>query len=196
KRLRLILKTIADVGLVGLPNAGKSTLLSQLTNARPKVADFPFTTLSPHVGVLPSKGQRSILIADIPGLVEGASQGRGLGHLFLRHIERTRLLLILLSLDHVPEGSPLEDLDILLEELKAYNPELVLRPRIVAINKIDLREKASRDLKELLTSLQGRGEKAVAISALTGENLQSLVLMLEEIFSEDVHGTKGNIGAA
>jgi len=141
RRLRLILKTIADIGIVGLPNAGKSTLLSKLTNAKPKIGDFPFTTLSPNVGVLKVQDEDSILLADIPGLIEGASEGKGLGHLFLRHIERTKLLLLVLSMDFVPKKHILEDYHILLKELNAYNEKLARAPRIVVINKIDLAQK-------------------------------------------------------
>lgn len=195
KKLRLILKTIADVGLVGLPNAGKSTLLSRLTNARPKIGEYPFTTLTPHVGVLAFSPERSILIADIPGLIEGASEGKGLGHVFLRHIERTRLLLILLSLDYTPKNSIDEDFDILIGELKAYNPELVKRPRIVAINKLDLRGTTQRDPLLLKGALEQKGEKVVLVSALSGEGLEELIEALDLSFSWRDNRDEGSVKA-
>lgn len=179
RKVRLILKTIADVGLVGLPNAGKSTLLSRLTNARPKIGDYPFTTLTPHVGVLAVSPERSVLIADIPGLIEGASEGKGLGHVFLRHIERTRLLLILLSLDYHPRTSLDEDFDILIHELEAYNPTLVKKPRIVSVNKMDLKDSAKRDPEALKRALEERGERVILISALTGDGLEELIEALD-----------------
>lgn len=195
KKLRLILKTIADVGLVGLPNAGKSTLLSRLTNARPKIGEYPFTTLTPHVGVLSFSPERSILIADIPGLIEGASEGKGLGHVFLRHIERTRLLLIVLSLDYTPKNYIDEDFDILIGELKAYNPELVKRRRIVAINKLDLRGSTQRDPLLLKGALEQKGEKVVLVSALSGEGLEELIEALDISFSWRDNRDEGSVKA-
>ena len=125
KKLRLSLKYIADIGLVGFPNAGKSTLLSRLTMARPKIDSYPFTTIHPHLGVLDSEEGKRLTMADIPGLIEGASQGRGLGHRFLKHIERTRLLLHLLDMTYVPQGGLLEDFLVLREELEDYDPALL-----------------------------------------------------------------------
>ncbi len=134
----LELKTLADVGLVGYPNAGKSTLLSKLTRAHPKIAAYPFTTLAPNVGLLDYEDYRRITIADIPGLIEGAHTGKGLGHDFLRHIERCRLLLILLDMAGVDGRKPWDDYRQLLRELELYNPELLNRPRLVVANKMDL----------------------------------------------------------
>jgi len=186
RTLRLILKTIAHVGIVGLPNAGKSTLLSKLTNARPKIGDFPFTTLSPNVGVLRVQGEEELLLADIPGLIEGASEGKGLGHLFLKHIERTKLLLLVLSLDFVPQKDMLEDYHILLRELQAYNERLLKVLRIVVVNKIDLEQKAPRDYKALMSKLEQMGEKVMAVSALEGNGINELGKLLVDTFSKNL----------
>ena len=139
------LKVLADVGLVGFPNAGKSTLLSVLTSAKPKIADYPFTTLKPNLGIVRYRDFQSFVIADIPGIIEGASQGKGLGHYFLRHIERNSVLLFL-----VPADSPniVEEYHILLKELEKYNPELLDKQRLLAISKIDLLDQELQGLIE------------------------------------------------
>lgn len=159
----LDLKLLADVGLVGQPNAGKSTLLAALSAARPKIADYPFTTLSPVLGVVPYRDFRSFVMADIPGLIEGAHQGRGLGLDFLRHIERTRVLLFL-----IPATSPDPEAEyrMLLRELGAYKPELLDRPRLVAISKMDLVERAPEGVP--------RDVPVCLISAVTGQGLEEL----------------------
>jgi GTPase len=139
--LRLELKLLADVGIVGLPNAGKSTLIARISAARPKIADYPFTTLIPNLGVVSLQGERSFVVADLPGLIEGAHQGAGLGHRFLRHIERTRALLFLLDDRHAlleEPGSPLDDLRLLQAELVAHDPALRDRPAVFALNKTDV----------------------------------------------------------
>src|SRR3546814_873952 len=133
-KLRLELKVLADVGLLGLPNAGKSTLISRISNARPKVADYPFTTLHPNLGVVRTSASRSFVVADIPGLIEGASEGAGLGHLFLRHLARTRVLLHLVDISSAdPDTDPIEqavaDARAIVEELRRYDPELAAKPR-------------------------------------------------------------------
>ena len=144
RELLLELKVLADVGLVGFPNAGKSTLLSVLTSAKPKIADYPFTTLKPNLGIVQYHDFQSFVIADIPGIIEGASEGKGLGHYFLRHIERNSVLLFL-----VPADSPniVEEYHVLLRELERYNPELLDKQRILAISKTDLLDE---ELKEMI----------------------------------------------
>ncbi len=166
RTLELELKLLADVGLVGLPNAGKSTLLAALTRARPKIADYPFTTLSPNLGVA-SVGGRELVLADIPGLIEGAHAGAGLGPDFLRHIERTRALV------HVVDAArpdPLEDMRVIEGELQAYGHGVAEKPRVIALNKIDL--PAGRDRAAALAS---RLTGAIAVSALTGEGAAALL---------------------
>jgi GTP-binding protein len=180
KRLRLSLKFIADIGLVGLPNTGKSTLLSRLTMARPKVDSYPFTTLSPNLGAMTFDDERSLIIADIPGLIEGASRGRGLGHRFLKHIERTNLLLHLLDITYQPEHGILGDFYALKGEMVAYNPVLARKPQMVLINKMDLRGSEHRDLGKLQKALEEVGVKSLPISALTGEGLEELKKIIFE----------------
>src|SRR5256714_6765544 len=138
RTLKLQLKLIADVGLVGMPNAGKSTLLSAVSSARPKIADYPFTTLDPQLGIVELSGDRRIVLADIPGLIEGAQHGAGLGHAFLKHIERTKIIVHLLDL-YPPDGSdPAENYQTIRKELEAFSPELAQKREIVAANKMDL----------------------------------------------------------
>ncbi len=164
KRLRVELRTVADVGLVGLPNAGKSTLLSRLSAARPKIANYPFTTLTPNLGVAGGDGDRFV-VADIPGLVEGAHEGRGLGHLFLRHIRRCRALVMVVDLS---SDDPPADLATLRDELSAYDRELGMRRSIVVGTKADLVDDAPSMARAL-------GEDALAVSAVTGEGLEDLL---------------------
>lgn len=173
-RLRLELKLIAHVGLIGLPNAGKSTLISRITSARPKIADYPFTTLEPNLGVMTlDTAATQILIADIPGLIEGAHQGKGLGHKFLRHIERTRLLFFILDITDQPR----ERFDTLRNELKNYSQELFKRDYIIALNKCDMlddpqaRTQAEKDFSGLSGDI-------LFISALTGDGLEQLKIRL------------------
>ena len=172
--LKLELKLLADVGIIGFPNAGKSTLISCISAARPKVAGYPFTTLRPHLGVVRYNEDRTFVVADIPGLVKGAHRGRGLGIRFLKHIERTRLLLHLLDLSPDTGRDPVEDFDVVNKELRAFNTGLSRRPQVVALNKIDLpgaREKAG----QLLKYFSDKGIKVFLISAVTGEGLKELV---------------------
>lgn len=165
RTVRLELKLLADVGLVGLPNAGKSTLLSVVSAARPEIADYPFTTLTPHLGIVSAGEMNSFVMADIPGLIEGAAEGKGLGHQFLRHIERTKVLCVLID---TLEKKPEEVLETLLAELDEYNPELLERPRLIVRSKIDL-----------------GGEKFpfqdMEISAATQTNTNELVAKLAEM---------------
>src|SRR3954469_16036042 len=137
KFLRLELKLLADVGLVGFPNAGKSTLISRISAARPKIADYPFTTLTPNLGVVGLSGDRSFIVADVPGLIEGAHRGQGLGHQFLRHLERTKLLVHLVDVSGASGRDPVEDLDTVRKELELFQPAFASRPQIVVANKID-----------------------------------------------------------
>ena len=153
KRLKLELKLIADIGLIGVPNAGKSTLLSVLTNANPKIASYPFTTLEPNLGVANIDEDTTVVLADIPGLIEGASQGAGLGHEFLRHVQRTRVLL------HILDGlspDPLADYSQINSELSLFDPNLGMKPQIVALNKIDQPEVQER-FAEIKKEMKKRG---------------------------------------
>jgi GTP-binding protein len=175
--LELELKLIADVGLVGYPNAGKSTLLSVVTAARPKIADYPFTTLTPNLGVAvvgdPTRGDdTSFVLADIPGLIEGAAQGVGLGHEFLRHVERTRLLLHLI--DGLSDKDPWEEFEAINRELEEYSPELATRPQIVVLTKMDLLE-AREKWPKLRERAEERGLTVMAISSATREGVQDLM---------------------
>jgi GTP-binding protein len=178
--LRLELKVLADVGLVGMPNAGKSTLLAATTAARPKIAPYPFTTLQPNLGVVVLDPETEFVMADIPGLIEGASEGKGLGHEFLRHIERTRVLVHLL--DGMSQD-PLEDFEAINAELDAFSEDLAERPQMVAFNKIDMPQAEERwpDVKE---ALERRGYPAMAISALTREKTRELLYRASEMLAE------------
>ena len=174
RHLRLELKVLADVGLLGFPNAGKSSLISRVSAARPKVADYPFTTLVPNLGMVRMSGERSFVLADIPGLIEGAHQGAGLGDRFLRHLERTRLLVHLLEVSGHPGRTPLRDFETLNRELALYDPGLAGRPQIVVLNKIDLPD-VRRKLAQIARPFKARGIKLLAISAATGEGLPELM---------------------
>jgi len=185
KRFRFILKTLAHVGLIGLPNAGKSTLLSRLTTARPKIADYPFTTLIPNLGVIVFDHEKTLTVADIPGLIEGASQGRGLGHDFLKHVERTTLLLHLIDITGVPQKGPLDDFDKVENELGAYSASLTQKRRVVLITKMDLYTSEHRDVQDVIEILEQRGYDAIPVSALSGEGLEEVKkMLLREFFHE------------
>ncbi|MFN4132417.1 MAG: GTPase ObgE [Caldimicrobium sp.] len=184
--LILELKLIADVGLVGFPNAGKSTLLSRLSAAKPKIADYPFTTLEPNLGVVKLKDGDTFIIADIPGLIEGAHKGIGLGHDFLRHIERTRILLFLLDLSRGEEI--IKDFQVLREELKLYNPILLEKTYLIALNKIDLipAEERVKEVKRYIDLFpMDLCEKIYPISALTGEGLSNLLFALYKLITKE-----------
>ena len=175
--LRLELKLLADVALVGFPNVGKSTLISRISAAKPKIADYPFTTLEPHLGVVRMSDGDEMVVADIPGLIEGASEGRGLGHRFLRHIERARALCVLLDLSPLAERPPAEQLAVLLDEIEAYQPELARRPRVVVGSKADLAAQGSED---------GAGtdlppDVELQVSAVTGLGVDRLVGRLADL---------------
>jgi GTPase len=171
--LRLELRLLADVGVIGLPNVGKSTLVSRLSAARPKIADYPFTTVVPTLGVVRIDDQRSFVIADLPGLIPGASQGKGLGHQFLRHTERTRLLVHLLDLDPGPGREPLDDFQLINAELQAYSERLAARPQIVVGNKVDLPDTEARRAA-VAAFCKRAGLPFLAISAATGAGLAEL----------------------
>lgn len=183
RTLRLELKLLADVGLVGLPNAGKSTLLRAVSRATPKVADYPFTTLSPHLGIaeLPaSRGtpERRLVLADIPGLIEGAAQGAGLGHDFLRHIERTAVLVHVLDIAPLDRSDPARNYEVVRKELLDYSVELAEKPEIIAFNKIDLVPTTERSeaVKRLIAKLRlPRGEDPILVSGATGEGVGPLL---------------------
>lgn len=180
KAVVLELKLLGDVGLVGFPNAGKSTLLSAISAAKPKIADYPFTTMEPSLGIVDYRGDRSFVMADIPGIIEGASEGKGLGLRFLRHIERNAVLLFMVPAD---SDDILKDYEILLNELKEFNPELADKSRVLAISKSDMLDDELRD--ELAKELP-EGVPAVFISAVTGEGLTELKdLLWREINSEE-----------
>jgi GTP-binding protein len=172
--LQLELKLLADVGLIGLPNAGKSTLLAAVSAARPKIADYPFTTLQPHLGVVRAGDEYTFVVADLPGLIEGAHAGAGLGHQFLRHVERTRLLI------HLLDGAaddPLSHFDQINQELRLFNPALAARPQIVALNKLDLPQARER-WPRVRAAMQERKLPAYAISAATGEGVYALMVQV------------------
>ena len=180
KNIRLELKLLADVGIVGVPNAGKSSLLSAVTNAKPKIADYPFTTLEPNLGVARLDEETDLILADIPGLIEGAHQGVGLGDAFLRHIQRTRVLI------HVLDGSaedPLADFSQINSELALFDDLLAKKPQVVVVNKIDLPEVKER-WEGLRKGLKKRGYEAFAISALTRENLAPVLWKAHQLLME------------
>ncbi len=177
----LELKVIADVGLVGFPNVGKSTLLSRVTNARPKIANYHFTTLNPNLGVVDLDGA-GFVIADIPGLIEGASEGVGLGHDFLRHIERTRVIIHMVDAASVEGRDPVEDIYAINRELEAYNPEIAARPQIIAANKIDaIWEEENSPVDRIRQEFEPKGIKVCPISAVSGQGLKELMYEVQRI---------------
>jgi GTP-binding protein len=178
RRLRLSLELLADVGIIGFPNVGKSTLISAISRARPKIANYPFTTLVPNLGVVKVDEDRSFVVADIPGLIEGASEGAGLGIRFLKHIERTRVLLHLLAPD--PDREIDGDYDVIMRELEKFDPELAKRPQIVAITKADLPE--ARDAyKRLKPKFKKRGIDLRLIGPITHEGIRELIFDLDRL---------------
>ena len=189
-QLLLELKVIADVGLVGFPNVGKSTLLSRVTNARPKIANYHFTTLNPNLGVVDLDGAKGFVIADIPGLIEGASEGVGLGHEFLRHIERTKVIIHVVDAAGTEGRDPVEDIYTINKELEAYNPEIASRPQVIAANKMDAvyEEDQEKTLKTLRDEFEPKGIKVFPISAVSGQGLSELLFevsnMLEKVGNE------------
>ena len=183
--VRLELKVIADVGLVGFPNVGKSTFLSRVSNAKPKIANYHFTTLNPNLGVVDLDGG-GFVIADIPGLIEGASEGLGLGHEFLRHIERTRVLVHIVDAASVEGRDPVDDIEKINAELRAYNPEIAARPQVIAANKIDaiyVEDGQENPIDRLKRTFEPQGIEVFAISAVTGEGIKPLLYKIRELLN-------------
>ena len=184
--LFLELKVIADVGLVGFPNVGKSTLLSRVTNARPKIANYHFTTLNPNLGVVDLDGSKGFVIADIPGLIEGASEGIGLGHEFLRHIERTKVLIHLVDAASTEGRDPIADIYAINKELEAYNADIAHRPQVIAANKIDaiFVENDENPINRIRNEFEPKGIKVFPISAVSGQGLKELLYYVSELLTQ------------
>ena len=188
----LELKVIADVGLVGFPNVGKSTFLSRVTNARPKIANYHFTTLNPNLGVVDIDGGKGFVIADIPGLIEGASEGVGLGHQFLRHIERTKVIIHIVDAASTEGRDPIADIKAINAELEAYNPDLLKRPQVIAANKIDAiydDGSGTNPVELIKAAFEPEGIKVYPISAVTGQGVKELLYAVRELldnFPDDV----------
>jgi GTP-binding protein len=176
KNLKLELKILADVGLLGMPNAGKSTLISAISNARPRIADYPFTTLHPNLGVVRVGPEQSFVVADLPGLIEGASEGAGLGHQFLRHLQRTRLLLHLVDIAPFDGADPVAQAKAIVAELKKYDPALHRKPRWLVLNKLDMvpADEREKRVKDFVRRFRHKGP-VFEISALTREGCEALV---------------------
>ena len=182
--VRLELKVIADVGLVGFPNVGKSTFLSRVTNARPKIANYHFTTLNPNLGVVDMEGG-GFVIADIPGLIEGASEGVGLGHQFLRHIERTRVMIHIVDAASTEGRDPIADIYAINRELEAYNPEIAKRPQIIAANKIDAIYAGDEDpIEKIRKEFEPQGIPVYPISAVSGQGVKELLYAVKKVLNE------------
>ncbi|CDB13807.1 gTPase obg [Eubacterium sp. CAG:192] len=180
----LELKSIADVGLVGFPNVGKSTLLSRVTNADPKIANYHFTTLNPNLGVVDLDGGKGFVIADIPGLIEGASEGVGLGHQFLKHIERTKVIIHMIDAASVEGRDPIADIKAINNELEKYNPDLLKRPQVIAANKIDA---IYGDTNEVIDKIKAEFEpdiKVYPISAVSGKGLKELLFYVRSLLDQ------------
>ena len=190
--VRLELKCIADVGLVGFPNVGKSTFLSRVTNARPKIANYHFTTLNPNLGVVDIDGGKGFVIADIPGLIEGASEGVGLGHQFLRHIERTKVIIHIVDAASTEGRDPIADIKAINAELEAYNPDLLKSPQVIAANKIDAiydDGSGTNPVELIKAAFEPEGINVYPISAVTGQGVKELLYAVRELldnFSDDV----------
>ena len=182
RTLRLELKLLADVGLLGYPNVGKSTFISRVSRARPKIADYPFTTLAPNLGVVRLSDERTLIIADIPGLIEGAAEGAGLGHQFLRHVERCRALLHILDDTYTagPEREPLKDFDVINAELARYAPHLADKPQLVVLNKLDAGT-THGSVDELTAQFAARGITLHTMSAATGEGVDAVIAKLWDL---------------
>ena len=184
----LELKVIADVGLVGFPNVGKSTLLSRVTNARPKIANYHFTTLNPNLGVVDLGDGNGFVIADIPGLIEGASEGIGLGHAFLKHIERTKVMIHMVDAASVEGRDPIADIYAINQELENYNPELLQKPQVIAANKIDaIYDESESALPAIKAEFEAKGIPVYPISAVSGQGMKELLYGVNELLSKMDH---------
>lgn len=180
--LLLELKVIADVGLVGFPNVGKSTFLTRVSNARPKIANYHFTTLNPHLGVVDVEGAKGFVIADIPGLIEGASEGIGLGHEFLRHIERTKVIIHIVDAAGSEGRDPIQDIYAINRELHAYNPDIANRPQVIAANKMDMIYEGEDDIiQKLKDEFEPKGISVYPISAVSGKGIRELLYKVENM---------------
>lgn len=179
----LELKLLADVGLIGYPNAGKSTFLSSVTAARPKIANYPFTTIEPNLGVVATEDGRSFVLADIPGLIEGAHQGVGLGHEFLKHVERTKLLIHVVDVAGTEGRNPIDDFEIINNELKQYSENLISRPQVVAANKIDVIDDYNK-LEEFTKYVEGKGYKVFPVSAATKHGVRELIYHVSDLLDK------------
>ena len=180
--LLLELKVIADVGLVGFPNVGKSTFLTRVSNARPKIANYHFTTLNPHLGVVDVEGAKGFVIADIPGLIEGASEGIGLGHEFLRHIERTKVIIHIVDAAGSEGRDPIQDIYAINKELHAYNPDIANRPQVIAANKMDMIYEGEDDIvQKLKDEFEPKGISVYPISAVSGKGIRELLYKVENM---------------
>ncbi|MEM9194304.1 MAG: GTPase ObgE [Myxococcota bacterium] len=189
RRLHLELKLMADVGLLGFPNVGKSTFVSAVSAAQPKIADYPFTTITPSLGVVSLGVDRSFVVADIPGLIQGASEGAGLGHRFLRHVERNRVLLHLVSVDPDPERTPESDVTALLQELERFDAELATRPMLLAMSKADLPE-VKAAYPAFAERMRAKGRETMLFSSASREGLDELLLRLEALLRETASETE------
>jgi GTP-binding protein len=177
-KVKLELKLLADVGIIGMPNAGKSTLISRISAAKPKIADYPFTTIVPNLGVVQFR-DTSFTVADMPGLIEGASQGIGLGHQFLKHVERTRVLIHVIDIFPIDESDPWSNYELIENEIRLYSPEIAARPRLIAINKIDLLPES--EIAERIVKFQATEYPVFPISGVTGQGLNDLLNTLTDI---------------
>ena len=175
---------LAEVGIIGFPNVGKSSILSKISAAKPKIANYHFTTLSPNLGVVPTKDGKCFLAADIPGLIEGASDGAGLGHAFLRHVDRCRLLLHVVDVSAHDGRDPIDDIEKIDNELKKYSPELATRPEIMVANKCDSVDTESEEFKAFIKKCKSLGREVICVSAITGEGLSELVSLTAKKLSE------------
>lgn len=184
RRLKLTLKLMADVGLVGFPNAGKSTFISRVSAARPKIADYPFTTLAPNLGMVRTDIDRSFVVADIPGLIEGAAEGQGLGHRFLKHVERVAVLAFLVCVGPEEDRDPVSDYRVLLQELERYSPALLDKPRVLVLTKTDLPD--TEDVRAEVEALAAEeGLRFFAISSVRGDGLDALRFALQDVVERD-----------